>query len=88
MAVIADRCPELKVNVVDVNSERIRLWNSTDLSNSPIFEPGLEEIISRCRGINLSFQITLKIPLQLLIWFLFQLIPLQRKALELAKQVT
>ena len=31
MAVIADKCPELLVNVVDVNEERINLWNSLNL---------------------------------------------------------
>ncbi len=55
MSVIADKCRDLIVNVVDVNKERIDLWNSNDLSKLPIFEPGLSEIISRCRGFNLIF---------------------------------
>ncbi len=55
MSVIADKCRNLKVNVVDINKERIDLWNSNDLSKLPIFEPGLSEIISRCRGVNLLF---------------------------------
>ena len=45
MAVIADKCPHIKINVVDVNKERINAWNSEDLSKLPIFEPGLDEII-------------------------------------------
>ena len=40
MAVIADKCPEINVNVVDTNQTRIDLWNSTDLDLLPIFEPG------------------------------------------------
>ena len=42
MAVIADRCPHIEVNVVDINQERINLWNSLDLNKLPIFEPGLD----------------------------------------------
>tara|TARA_Y100001933_G_C18984065_1_gene557796 strand:- start:88 stop:1527 length:1440 start_codon:yes stop_codon:yes gene_type:complete len=55
MSVFADRCPNLQINVVDVNQERINLWNSRDLSDLPIYEPGLEEIIGRCKGRNLNF---------------------------------
>ena len=55
MSVIADNCPEIEVNIVDINQERINLWNSPDLNNLPIYEPGLDEIISRCRGRNLFF---------------------------------
>ena len=39
MAVIADKCPQLNVNVVDTNQERIDLWNSPNLDLLPIFEP-------------------------------------------------
>ena len=31
MSVIADKCPNLNINVVDKNSERIKLWNSSNL---------------------------------------------------------
>jgi len=55
MSVIADNCPEIEVNVVDINQERINLWNSPNLNDLPIFEPGLDEIINRCRGRNLNF---------------------------------
>ena len=55
MAVIADKCPEINVNVVDTNQNRIDLWNSIDLDLLPIFEPGLDKIIGRCRGKNLTF---------------------------------
>ena len=44
MAMIAKKCPDLRVTVVDVNAERIAAWNSDAL---PIFEPGLEEIVER-----------------------------------------
>lgn len=52
MAVIADKCPDCRVELVDVNEERIRQWNSDDL---PIYEPGLDEIVKRNRGKNLFF---------------------------------
>ena len=55
MSVIADKCPDIKVNVVDNNQERINLWNDKNLENLPIYEPGLEEIVGRCRGKNLFF---------------------------------
>ena len=40
MAVFADKCPHLTINVVDLNKDRIDAWNSTDLDKLPIFEPG------------------------------------------------
>ena len=55
MAVIADKCPHLRVNVVDINQERIEAWNSDDLSKLPVYEPGLDEIIKRTRFRNLYF---------------------------------
>ena len=55
MAVIADFCNDIEVNVVDIDKERINRWNSENLTNLPIYEPGLKEIISRCRNKNLFF---------------------------------
>ncbi len=52
MAVIAAKCPDLKVTVVDVNAERIQAWNSDRL---PIFEPGLLDVVREARGRNLFF---------------------------------
>ncbi len=53
MAVIADQCPDITVNVVDLNEERIQQWNSSHL---PVFEPGLNEVVFRRRNKNLFFQ--------------------------------
>ena len=53
MAVIAQKCPEIRVVVVDKNEERINAWNSSDLNQLPIYEPGLSEIIKDVRGVNL-----------------------------------
>ena len=52
MAVIADKCPDYKIIVADINGQRIREWESDEL---PIFEPGLLEVVKRTRGINLFF---------------------------------
>tara|TARA_B100000575_G_scaffold46581_1_gene33740 strand:- start:29005 stop:30438 length:1434 start_codon:yes stop_codon:yes gene_type:complete len=54
MAVIALKCPEIKVNVVDINQQKIDLWNG-DLKNLPVYEPGLQEIIRDVRNQNLFF---------------------------------
>ena len=54
MAVIAKKCPNVKVTVVDINKDRIKAWNGpTD--NLPIHEPGLKEIVNEVRNKNLFF---------------------------------
>ncbi|MFV0571582.1 MAG: UDP-glucose 6-dehydrogenase [Xanthomarina gelatinilytica] len=55
MAVIAQQCPHIQVTVVDINEERIKAWNTTDLSKLPVFEPGLDKIVEEARGRNLFF---------------------------------
>ncbi len=55
MAVIADKCPHIQVNVVDVNQSRINSWNSEDLKYLPIYEPELAPTVKRSRGRNLHF---------------------------------
>ncbi len=55
MAVIAQKCPDIKVNVVDTNPQRIAAWNDENLENLPIYEPGLTEVIAEARGRNLFF---------------------------------
>jgi UDPglucose 6-dehydrogenase len=55
MAVIALKNPDIRVNVVDINPEKIRLWNSENLDNLPVYEPGLTEIIAQVRNKNLFF---------------------------------
>ncbi len=60
MAVIADKCPHIQINVLDINVDRIKAWNSINTREIPVFEPGLAEIIDRCRGKNLHFSNLLK----------------------------
>jgi UDPglucose 6-dehydrogenase len=55
MAVIAQKCPQLQVTVVDLNEERIAAWNDEDVDNIPIYEPGLSAIVKEARGRNLFF---------------------------------
>jgi UDPglucose 6-dehydrogenase len=54
MAVIALKCPDIKVTVVDLNAERIAAWNGP-LENLPIYEPGLAQVVGEARGRNLFF---------------------------------
>uniref|UniRef100_K3WCW2 UDP-glucose 6-dehydrogenase n=1 Tax=Globisporangium ultimum (strain ATCC 200006 / CBS 805.95 / DAOM BR144) TaxID=431595 RepID=K3WCW2_GLOUD len=53
MAVIASRCPDIKVVVVDISEAQIAKWNNPD--DIPIYEPGLKELVDARRGKNLFF---------------------------------
>ena len=55
MSVIAFKCPDIQVTVVDINADRINAWNDKDLDMLPIYEPGLKEIVAVARGRNLFF---------------------------------
>ena len=55
MSVIAQKNPSIKVIVVDVNQSRIDAWNSEELDKLPIFEPGLDAVVSEALGRNLVF---------------------------------
>jgi UDPglucose 6-dehydrogenase len=55
MAVIAQKCPHIQVTVVDLNEQRIALWNDPNVENIPIYEPGLSEVVAEARGRNLFF---------------------------------
>src|SRR3954468_16250289 len=52
MTMIARKCPDYKITVVDINKARIAAWNSDDI---PIYEPGLDAIVKEARGKNLFF---------------------------------
>ena len=52
MAMIAHKCRDHVVTVVDINPDRIQAWNSDSL---PVYEPGLKEIVQEIRGTNLFF---------------------------------
>ena len=52
MAVIAKHCPEYRVEVVDINPQRIAAWKTDRL---PIYEPGLLDVVQAVRGRNLFF---------------------------------
>ena len=55
MAIIAQKCPTIKVTVVDLNAERIAAWNNPDVDAIPIYEPGLGAIVAEARNRNLFF---------------------------------
>jgi len=52
MAVIALKCPEHRVTLVDTNADRIAAWQTDSL---PIYEPGLLDVVRKVRGKNLLF---------------------------------
>ena len=52
MTIIANKCSDYKITVVDISEERITAWNSNEL---PIFEPGLKDRLLKVRGKNLFF---------------------------------
>ncbi len=52
MAVIAAKCPDLKVLVADINEARVRAWQGDEL---PIYEPGLLDVVRQARDRNLFF---------------------------------
>jgi len=52
MAMIAEKCPHILVEVVDIDQKRIDAWNSETL---PVYEPGLQELVEKNRGVNLLF---------------------------------
>ncbi len=52
MSVVAQKCPQHKITIVDINEDRINAWNSDDL---PIYEPGLDKVVKEARGRNLFF---------------------------------
>ncbi len=55
MSVIAQKCPDINVTVVDLNADRIAAWNDANLDNLPIYEPGLSDVVAEARGRNLVF---------------------------------
>ncbi|MDN3690771.1 UDP-glucose 6-dehydrogenase [Cyclobacterium jeungdonense] len=55
MAVIAKKCPDIKVTVVDINQARIAAWNDENVDNIPVYEPGLPAVVAEARGRNLFF---------------------------------
>ncbi|APU68654.1 UDP-glucose 6-dehydrogenase [Christiangramia flava] len=55
MAVIAQKCPEINVTVVDINEKRIAAWNDENVENIPIYEPGLSKVVEEARDRNLFF---------------------------------
>lgn len=57
MAMIAEKCHDIDVYVVDLNEERIAAWNSDKL---PVYEPSLDHIVASRRDKNLFFTTEVK----------------------------
>jgi UDPglucose 6-dehydrogenase len=52
MAMIANKAPDIEVEVVDMNAARVAAWNGGAL---PIYEPGLDALVRARLGRNLRF---------------------------------
>ncbi len=52
MAMVALKCPDIKVTVVDMNAARIAAWQNGTL---PVYEPGLDEVVRQAHRRNLHF---------------------------------
>ncbi|KAJ1604325.1 hypothetical protein OJ252_3747, partial [Cryptosporidium canis] len=52
MAMIAYKCPNMKVYVCDKSVRKIEEWNS---GIPPIYEPGLYEVLKETLNVNLFF---------------------------------
>lgn len=52
MAMIAAKCPNDHITVVDIDAQRIAAWQSDEL---PIYEPGLADLVRQSRNRNLFF---------------------------------
>ena len=61
MAIIANKCRDIRVEVVDLDANKISLWNDNDLSKLPVYEPGLTKFIEETRNKNLFFSTVIKI---------------------------
>ena len=48
MAMIAAKCPQYKITVVDVINEKIKAWQTDDL---PIYELGLLDVVKKALNI-------------------------------------
>ena len=55
MIVIANNCPEVFINIVDIDEIKINAWNSEDLKNLPVYEKGLDTLLKKVRNKNLFF---------------------------------
>tara|TARA_B100000212_G_scaffold339971_1_gene319482 strand:- start:6205 stop:7629 length:1425 start_codon:yes stop_codon:yes gene_type:complete len=55
MVVIANHCPDILVNVVDIDQRKIDGWNCKDFKNLPVYEKGLESLLRKTRNKNLFF---------------------------------
>ena len=64
MIVFANKCPDIQFKVVDLNSKRVDAWNNQDLTKLPIYEPGLDNLLKKCRNKNLFFLTDIKSSIQ------------------------
>ena len=59
MSVIALKCPQINITLVDSDLKKIEAWNGP-IDKLPVFEPGLSDIVRSVRGKNLFFSSDIK----------------------------
>ena len=50
----------IKVNIVDIDKDKINCWNDPKFEKIPVFEPFLIDLLKKTRGKNLFFSTDLK----------------------------
>ena len=60
MVVLAEKCPQINVFVTDIDKKKIERWNSEKFENLPVYEPGLSDLVKKCRNKNLFFTTDIK----------------------------
>ena len=45
MAVITNHCPNIQINIVDFNEQKIDALNNQNLSNIPVYSPSPDAIL-------------------------------------------
>ena len=64
MAVLSKYCPEIEITLVDINEQKIKLWNSSNPEDFPVFEKGLSQLVLNNRGKNLFFSTDIELTIK------------------------
>ena len=72
MAVIANKCKHITVNVVDTNKSRINAWNDNDLKNYLFLNQVWKKLFLKQEIKTYFFQLMLKKIFRMQILFLYQ----------------
>ena len=71
MSVMAEQCPNIIINVVDLNEEKIKNWNNPDLDKLPVYVQ-IKGNYQKYRNKNLFFSNLVREKIEEQIWYLSQ----------------